>query len=33
VLLAGGIYAASLLLGRRDSLLAHVLAHRSHRRA
>ena len=33
VLLAGGIYAASLLLGRRDSLLAHVLANRSHRRA
>jgi zinc/manganese transport system permease protein len=33
VLLAGGFYLLSLLLGRRDSLLARQLALRAHRTA
>jgi zinc/manganese transport system permease protein len=33
VLLAGGLYAASLLVGRHDSLLARVRARRVHRKA
>jgi zinc/manganese transport system permease protein len=33
VLLAGGFYLVSLLLGRRDSLLARQLALRAHRTA
>jgi hypothetical protein len=33
VLLAGGFYLLSLLLGRRDSLLARQRSQRSHRKA
>ena len=33
VLLAGSFYALSLLIGRRDSLLARQLSRRSHRKA